>query len=83
VSDDISLDDDFSENRDIWWAGIAFASFITFEVIGWVLISGTYVLNEMDFLEISYWIPSLGTAMLTGIMVTVAVKRGKVKHEPQ
>lgn len=83
VTNDFTDDSSFAETQGIWWAGIIFASIMTFAIIGGLLISGTYVLNDLGLVEISYWLPTVTAAVLTVILVTVSVKRGKIKYEPQ
>lgn len=83
VSDDFTDDDAFAETQGIWWAGIAFASIATFAIIGGLLVSGTYVLNELGLAEIPYWLPAVTAVVLTIILVTVAVKRETIKYEPK
>lgn len=81
--DDFSADDEFAETQGVWWAGIVFASIVTFAILGGLLLGGTYVLNELGFVDISYWIPTVAAAILTGILVTVALKRGDIKYDPR
>ena len=82
MSDD-STDDEFAETQAIWWAGIVFASIVTFAIIGGLLLLGTYVLNELGSVDIPYWLLALIAAVLTVILVTVSVKRGNIKYRPQ
>lgn len=82
MSDDYTDGDAFAETQGIWWAGIAFASVITFVVICGLLLTGTYVLNEWGIMEIPYWPPTIAAVILTGILVGVSVKRGN-KYEPE
>lgn len=83
MSDDFTADDEFAETQSVWWAGIVFATVVTFAVIGGLLIAGTYVLNGMGFVDISYWLSTATAAVLSVVLVTVAVKRGKIKYEPR
>lgn len=83
VSDDFTADDEFAETKGVWWAGIVFAAIVTFAIIGGLLLAGTYVLNDWGVVEISYWVPTGTAAILTVILVTVSVKRGKIKYEPR
>lgn len=82
MSDDFTDDDAFAETQGVWWAGIAFASLVTFAIAGGLLLSGTYVLNELGVVAIPYWMPTVAAAILTVILVSVAVKRGN-KYEPR
>ena len=82
MSDDITDDDAFAESQGIWWAGIVFASIVTFAIIGGLLITGTYVLSEVGLVDIPYWLPTVTAAVLTVILVSVSVKRGNIKYEP-
>ena len=83
MSDDFTEDDDFAERKGIWWAGIVFASIVTFGLIGGLLIAGTYVLNDLGLVHISYWLPTVAAAVLTVILVTAAPKRGDIKYDPR
>lgn len=83
MTDDFTPDNDFEETRGIWWAGIAFASIVTFAAIGGLLTLVTYVLSKANLVHISYWLPTVAAAILTVFLVSVAVKRGKIKYEPQ
>lgn len=83
MSDDSTDDEAFAETEGIWYAGIVFASIVTFVIIGGVLISGTYVLSEVGLVDIPFWLPTVTAAVLTVILVTVSVKRGNIKYEPQ
>ena len=83
MSDDFTTDDEFAETQGIWWGGIFFASVVTFVIIGGLLIAGTYVLNDWGLADISYWLPTIAAAVLTGSLVTVAVRRGTIKYEPR
>lgn len=83
MSDDFTADEEFAETRGVWWAGIVFASIVTYAVIGGLLIAGIYVLNDWGVVDISYWLPAFAAALLTVILVTVSVKRGKFKYKPQ
>lgn len=83
MSDDFTDDDTFAETQGIWWAGVAFASIVTFVVLGGLLLAGTYLLNEWGIVELPYWPPAVAAAVLTGLLVSVAVKRGTIKYEPE
>lgn len=83
MSDDFTADEEFAETHDIWWAGIVFATIVTFGLIGGLLIAGTYVLNDLGVIDISYWLPTVAAAVLTGILVTIALKRGDIKYDPR
>lgn len=83
MSDDYTDDDAFAETQGIWWAGIALASAITFAVTCGLLLTGTYVLNEWGGVAIPYWPPTVAAAILTGVLVSVSVKRGQIKYEPK
>lgn len=83
VSNDFTDDDAFAETQGIWWAGIAFASIATFAIIGGLLVAGTYVLNDLGRAEIPYWLLAVTAAVLTVILVTVAVRRGTIKYRPK
>lgn len=83
MNDDFTADEEFAETHGVWWAGIVFASVVTFAIIGGLLIAGTYVLNGIGFVDISYWLSTATAAVLTVSLVTVAVKRGKITYEPR
>lgn len=83
MSDDFSTDDEFPETHGIWWAGIVFSSIVTFGFIGGLLIAGIYVPKDLGYVDLSYWVPTVAAAILTGILVTVALKRGEFMYEPQ
>lgn len=83
MSDDFTADDEFAETHGVWWAGIVFASVVTFVIIGGLLISGTYVLSDLGLLDIPYWLPIATAAVLTGVLVTIAVMRGEIRYEPR
>lgn len=83
MSDDFTEEGAFAETQGIWWAGIVFATIVTFGLIGGLLIAGTYVLNDLGIVDISYWLPTVAAAVLTGILVTVALKRGEIKYDPR
>ena len=83
MSDDFTDDEAFAETQGIWWAGIVFASIVTFAIIGGLLIAGTYVLSEVGYVDIPYWVPTATAAVLTIILVSVALKRGNIKYEPR
>lgn len=83
MSDDFSADDEFAETQSVWWAGIVFAAVVTFAAIGGLLIGGTYVLNQLGYVDMSYWLPAVVAAVITVILVSASVKRGKIKYEPR
>lgn len=83
VTDDFPTDDEFSEIQGIWWAGIVFVSVVTFAIIGGLLIAGAYVLSEVGLVNIPYWLSTALTALLTGVLITVSIKRGEMKYEPR
>lgn len=83
MSDDFNTDDAFAETQSVWWAGIVFASVVTFAIIGGLLIGGTYLLIELGVVDIPYWLSIVTAAILTGTLVTVAVTRGTIRYEPQ
>ena len=83
MSDDFTADEEFAETPGIWWAGIVFATTVTFVLIGGLLVAGTYVLNDLGIVDRSYRLPTVAAAVLTGILVTVALKRGEFKYDPR
>lgn len=83
MSDDFSADEAFAETHGVWWAGIVFASVVTFAIIGGLLVTGTYVLNDWGVVDMSYWLPAVAAAVLTVILVSASVKLGKIEYEPR
>ena len=83
MTDDSTTDDEFAETQGIWWAGIVFASVVTFAIIGGFLIAGAYVLSEVGLINIPYWLLTALTALLAGVLITVSIKRGEMKYEPR
>lgn len=65
----------------VGWVAVALLA--TFAALGGLLGLGVYLLAYAGLADLSYWLPAVIAAVLSVILVGVAVKRGDSRYEPE